>query len=281
MQHSGMDALATAAEIAAILQAAEAVPTVQRRRASRKERQEAYLAYQRQAYRLMTGVNHLSVLVQADKTSWNTMAVAAIPMVGPFVDYVLPEKPSKNRLIREGQEVLQNAATLAKAATPIVPPTLAAVQDSDTRLRDRAVADMAAIGDVTAEFMAALAKVRLIGRPYPVAAADVIRALLQELLDRIPAPQPLYRRILPNSGKVRSDQLRSFNNCIGALGEAHSQLMSAVRADRPGRRYPWQVWRRGVFQVRPARELLAEADSPASGTASATPARREDPAVPK
>ena len=66
------DPFTMAAEIATILQATETVPVIQRRRASRKDRRDSYLAYQREAYRLMAGVNHLSFLGQTQNTSWRT-----------------------------------------------------------------------------------------------------------------------------------------------------------------------------------------------------------------
>jgi hypothetical protein len=79
-----MDPVATAAEIAAILQAAEAVPSVGHRRTSRAERTEAYLAYQHEVYRLMAGVNHLAFLAQVKTVSWRTTGMVLIPMIGPL-----------------------------------------------------------------------------------------------------------------------------------------------------------------------------------------------------
>jgi hypothetical protein len=94
-----MDPLATAAEIVAILQTAETVPSVGHRRASRAERLEAYLAYQRETYKFMAGVNHLSFLGQLKTFTWRTTGTVWIPMIGPFVDFVLPDDLSARPFI--------------------------------------------------------------------------------------------------------------------------------------------------------------------------------------
>jgi len=269
-----MDPLTMAAEIANILQAAQTAQLVQRQRASRGERQEAYLAYQREAYRLMAGVSHLSLLAQVKTTSWRTMGVAAVPMIGPFVELVIPPEPSRNPLIRLAQEFLRNAASLTKEMNPSAGNALASTYTSEIQLRGRIITDIAAVRDVTGDFLAALAKVRLIGRPGPVAAADVILSLLQSLIGRIPTQddRPFYRRISLRSGQAQKEQIREFNDCMTALGKAHVQFISAVRADRSGRRYSWQVWRRATRQVRSATELLAEVglSSNVAGDASST-----------
>ena len=266
VHYLSMDPLAAAAEIAAVLQAAETVPAIQRRRVPRKERQETYLAYQHEAYRLMAGVSHLSILAQMRAISWRTMGVAAIPMIGPFADTVLPSESSKNPFIRLAQELLRNAASLTKEMSPSAGEALASTYTSEIRLRDRILTDTAAVRDVSGDFLAALAKVRLLGRPEPVAAADVILSLLQSLIARIPTQddRPLYRRISQRSGQIQEERLREFNNCMTALGKAHVQFISAVRTDRPGRHYSWQVWRRAIHQVQPATELLAQAGLPSS-----------------
>lgn len=258
-----MDPLATAAEIAAVLQAAEAVPSLQRRPASRRERQEAYLAYQREAYRLMAGVSHLSVLAQVKITPWQRSVIAAIPMVDPFIEILLPEEPSKRAFVRNIQESLRSISSLTSAISPTVGPILATANAGDGQFRDRVIIDLGVMRDITAEFLTALAKVRLIGRPAPVEAAEVVLSLIHTLFDRIPTWQsrPRYQRILL-SKKIRAEELREFNSCMTALGRAHAQFMSAVRADKAGRRYSWQVWRRATTQIRSAVTLLAETEQP-------------------
>lgn len=262
-----MDPLATAAEIAAVLQAAEAVPSLQRRPASRRERKEAYLAYQREAYRLMAGVSHLSVLSQVKTTPWQRGAIAAIPMVDPFIEILLPKEPSKRAFLRNLQGSVRNIASLTRAISPAVGPVLATANAGDDQFRDRVIIDLGTMRDITAEFLTALAKVRLIGRPVPVEAAEVVLSLVQMLFGRIPTWQsrPRYQRILL-SKKIRSDELREFNNCMTALGRAHAQFMSAVRADKPGRHYPWQVWRHATTQIRSAATLLAEIEHPSESS---------------
>jgi hypothetical protein len=124
-----MDPLATAAEIAAILQVAEAVPALQQAHTSRKERRAAYLEYQRQAYGLMTGISHLSVLAQVKTTSWQTTVVAAIPLISPFAETILPDKLSDNKCIKMLQETLRQVAEYAKATSPVTPPIIATVHE--------------------------------------------------------------------------------------------------------------------------------------------------------
>jgi hypothetical protein len=258
-----MDPLATAAEIAAVLQAAEAVPSLQRRPASRRERQEAYFAYQREAYRLMAGVSHLSVLAQVKITPWQRSVIAAIPMVDPFIELLLPEQPSKRAFVRNMQESLGSISSLTNAISPAVGPILASANAGDDQFRDRVIVELGAMRDITAEFLTALAKIRLIGRPGPVEAGEIVLSLIHMLFDRIPTWQsrPRYQRVLL-SKKIRSEELREFNNCMTALGHAHAQFMSAVRADKAGRHYLWQVWRRATTQIRSAATLLAEIEQP-------------------
>ena len=181
-----MDPLAVAAEIAGVLQTAETVPSIRRRRASRQERREAYLAYQREVYRLMAAVNYVSSLAQTDMDVWQTMMIAAIPVAQPFIDLVA-SKPSKNALINWTQELAHGTVPLLNAITPSAEAALASTYTSRTQLRERAFVEVAALRDVTAEYLSALGRVRLLGRPDAVAAAGVIRGLFQELFERFPA----------------------------------------------------------------------------------------------
>jgi len=114
--------------------------------------------------------------------------------------------------------------------------------------------------DVTAEFLSALARVRLIGRSGPVEASEVILVLLQKLISNIPDPKirPLYRRLPIISAKAEVKQLREFNKCMTALHKANMQFMAEVRADKSRRSYRWQVWRRAAGKVKSAESLLAE-----------------------
>ncbi len=260
MQLFGPDVISTTAGLATILATAETAPSVQRRRASRSERREAYLTFQRAVYRQMAGVSHLSVIAQIKTTSWRTNAVAAIPLVGPFMDYVLPTELSERPIVRQTQEILKTAGIFSKAASPAAGLTLAAVQGSDYQFRDRIIADLGAIRDSTGDFLAALAKVRLVGRPMPVEAANVILVLVRELTDRIPTQddRPLYRRIVSRADKSPAQRLTEFNDCMAALGDAHRQFIAAIRSDDPSRRYPWQVWRRAGSQLHSASQLLAK-----------------------
>lgn len=261
-----MDTLATAAEIATILQAAEAVPHLPKRRVSRKERQEAYFEYQREVHQLMTGINHLSFLAGVKTTAWQTSGVAVIPMLSPFVDFMLPDEPSSRAAARRVQENLRFLASIARAMSPTVGPILATVHEGGNQLRTQALSDIAKLNDSLAAYLTALAKVRLVGRPGPVRAAEVILELLQELISRLPAyeAQPRYRRVLPGAKKEKSSELRKFNHCLQALGSASTQFMSAVREDRSGRHFSWQVWKRVPPPISSADELLGHDSQPAT-----------------
>ncbi|HYW46000.1 MAG TPA: hypothetical protein VE959_24260 [Bryobacteraceae bacterium] len=255
-----MDPLAAAAEIAAILQAAEAVPNLQRQPASHKERQEVYLSYQREAYRLMAGVSHLSILAQVKFAPARKTAIAAIPIAGPIIDVVLPKELSSHAFVRELQLFLRNVARLTKALSPLTGPILATANAGEDRFRDQVIVDIGTMTDVTAEFLSALARVRLIGRSGPVEASEVILVLLQKLISNIPDPKirPLYRRLPIISAKAEVKQLREFNKCMTALHKANMQFMAEVRADKSRRSYRWQVWRRAAGKVKSAESLLAE-----------------------
>jgi hypothetical protein len=268
-----MDPFTMAAEIGAILQAAESIPSLERRRASRKERREAYLAYQHETYRLMAGINHLSFLAQVETSSWQTVGAAVIPMTGPFIELLLLEKPSKSYFLRTLQEMAKVIAEITEAASPGAWQVVASAHKSDNQLRDRLLVDIAAIRDITADFMAALAKVRLVGRPGPAAAADILLALLLELLRRIPPRinRPLYVRVWLKSGKANQNRTDAFNACLAALGKANIQFISAVRADRLSRQASWQVWRHETSHILSAKELLSDTDRNSGGALDSGP----------
>jgi hypothetical protein len=248
------------AEFATILQAAQAMPASGRRSAARKERQQAYLAFQRETHRLMACVSQLSVIAQMDVTSLRTAGPAVIPMIGSFVDSVLPAEPSDRKSIRALQDFAQMAATLAEAATPSAVAALAAAHAGDNQLRDRALIDIAATWNVTADFLTALTTVRLVGRSGPIAAAEPVRALLQELFSRIPAHprRSSYSRILPGPDTKKTHRVDKFNDCISALGEASSQFMAAARADSNSRHHRWQLWQKPAGEIQSGAELLAK-----------------------
>jgi hypothetical protein len=275
-----MDPLAMAAEIAAILQAAQALPSAGGRRASRAERMEAYLAYQHEAYRLMAGVNHLSFLAQVKTVSWRTTVAAVVPMIGPFAEFALPTEPSRRPFIRSLQEMMKNITFLTNASSPSALSVLAAAYASDTQLRDRTIVDIAAVRDITADYLAALAKLRLVGRPCAVAAANVLLTLLQNLFGRIPTrdDRPLYLRVLFKSGKAEVSPITSFADGLAALGEANGQFVSAIRSDYLTRKHRWQVWRPRTCHIRSAKELLGESGERSNAVVDV--ARRTEPSNP-
>lgn len=128
-----------------------------------------------------------------------------------------------------------------------------------TQTRDVQAAD---VRDITADLLATLARVRLVGRPCVVASADVLRALLQELVERLPTPdnRQFYLRLLFKSKKPDpSNVAAAFADCLTALGEANRQFTSALRSDHSTRRHTWQVWRYRKCHIRSAKELLDEA----------------------
>lgn len=103
---------------------------------------------------------------------------------------------------------------------------------------------------------------RLIGRPEPVDAAEVIRALLQELTQRIPTHKyyPVYLRALFRYKRTYAEHVGEFNDCLRALGKANERFLSAVRADRLCREHAWQAWRPPKSETISANELLALAN---------------------
>ena len=254
-----VDPLATAAEIATLLQVAETVPQLQQRHTSQRERQEAYLEYQRQVYKVMAGINHLSVLAQVKTTSWQATAVAAIPMISPFVDLVLPDEPSKSAFVRSIHEVLRHTASLTKALSPITPPVLATVHQGGNQFRDQVIADLGKMNDSLAGYLTAFAELRRVGRPGPVRASRVVHELLQELLDSIPErdDRVLLERLLSRRQNKKAGDLQTFNGCLNALGKANAQFMSEAQADRLDRLHAWQILRKNQKPVLSAKELLS------------------------
>ena len=136
-------------------------------------------------------------------------------------------------------------------------------------LRDRAIFDIAAVRDITGEFLAALARVRLVGRPDSVAAAEAIRSLLQTLVTRIPTKERRTIYTLRSARSKQKDdltrQVRAFSKCMEALGDAHSQFTSTIHEDRIRRTHSWQAWRRAGRQGKSASELLEETPVQAIG----------------
>jgi hypothetical protein len=255
-----IDPFTMPAEIVGILSATGTLPSVQHRRGSRRERRDAYLAYQREAYRFMTGINHLSFLAQIKTITWREKGCAIVTMVPSFVEFVLPAEPSINPAILNVQDMARGLATLAKAASPLATSAIESARVSDVELRNRALVDIAAVREATGDFMAALATVRLIGRPCSLAAADVIRVLFQDLIENIPTQQQqsIYMRLLARK-KDEPTQAQEFAYRINALGKALTQFQSVVQADHLERTYPWQLWRHNTCEVRSAKELLTEA----------------------
>jgi len=257
-----MDPFTMPAEIVTLLQAAAtgAVPSAKHRRESREKRREAYCVFQQEAYRLMAAANHLAALVQIEMISWKTGAVAALPMIGTFLDFLQPEKPSKYRFLRELADRLPMAAALARANVPAATVSFADVLVADTLLMYRVTGDLGTIRDTTADFLTALARVRLIGRPGPVAAAEVVRESLQELFSRIPVKEKRFRlSVMRGRNSTKPDQQRAdFDVYLSVLAEANEQLMLAMQADRPARHYFWQFWRPTQLSTKHASELLIQ-----------------------
>jgi len=102
-------------------------------------------------------------------------------MISAFVNIALPEEPSKNELARWLQGVLRAIASLTEAMSPAAVPILATVHLGDNQLRDQVIIDLREIDNNLANFLTALAKVRLLGRPAVVEAAEVMLSLLQKL----------------------------------------------------------------------------------------------------
>jgi hypothetical protein len=252
-----MDALAVAAEVAGVLQAAESVPSIQRHRSSRKERREAYLDHQREVYRVMALANHISTLIQVDTVAWQTVALAAIPMVEPFVD-LLTAKPSNNVLIKWTKELARSIVPLAKAVTPNAEAAVASTYMSQNQLKDRAVAELATLRDVAAQYLFTLGKVRLVGRPDAIAAAGVIRTLLQELFEGIPIDPnlPTYIKVLPKFRQAHDQRIREFSVRLAALADAQLQFASTISTDGIPRRHSWQIWCKPSSEISSAKELL-------------------------
>lgn len=247
-----------AAEVATILQAAESIPSAQGRRASREERQEAYLAYQRESYRLMARINHLATLAQLDMMSWREMCMPLIPLIPPFIEIMLPTEPSKQANLRRIQDFATSARILTKAVRPMAESAIVATYRSYTQLRGVSLDAGWSIGETSGEFMAALAEIRLIGRSCPVAAADTIRALLQELSGAIPTKDTtsFYLRAFVKSPTKEGSRLERYNDCLTALGEANAQFTSTIRNDHHHRERPWHAWRPKDCQIRTAHDLL-------------------------
>jgi hypothetical protein len=89
-----------------------------------------------------------------------------------------------------------------------------------------------------AEFLAALAQVRLVGNPEPRAAAEETAALIGELAERLN---------MGGSRRERARQEERLGQVQRALGETHKKFILATRRDlgyaRPLRTRWWQ-WRR-------------------------------------
>jgi hypothetical protein len=253
-----MDLLAMAAEIAAVLQVAETVPTGRRRRASAKERQRAYLEYQHEVFKLMAAVTHLSVLGQIQTTTWHSIAIRLIPMIGPLTRSVVPTE-SSNNIEQKTYEIMHMIADVTEAAAPSASQIIASDYASDTRLRDRAIVDIATLRDITGDYLAALANVRAMGRVDAIAAADVTPHLFEVLLSRIPIREQhtFYGLFSVKRGrKSFADRVREFDECITAIGKANQQFMNVARTDHHVRSRRWQIWKPIAVDVKSADELL-------------------------
>jgi hypothetical protein len=207
----------------------------------------------------MASANHLAALAQMEMISWRTGAVAALPMIGTLLDFLQPTKPSKYRFLRELADLLPMAATLTRANVPVATVSFADALGAETLLMYRVTGDLSAIRDTTADFLTALAKVRLVGRPGPVAAADVVRESLQELFGRIPGKEKRFHWVLRGRNGINSDQQRAgFDEYLSVLAQANEQFILAIQADRPLRRYLWQFWRPTQSSTKGVPELLGQ-----------------------
>jgi hypothetical protein len=257
-----MDPFTMPAEIAAILgSATDMMPAFRRKGVKKQERKEAYLAFQRENYRLMACASHLSVLGQIRVVSWQDWVVAAIPMIEPFLRHLIEDNLRKRFAWREIIPMIETAGDLTKASSLSSTTSLAVTLASEPLLQYQVISELASVRDAAAGFLAALAEVRLVGRPAPVAAANVTRGLFQELFLRIPVQKPRSSIFAPpkRAKKAMEQKQRAFDDCLSALGEAHAQFMRATQADQPGRNYLWQVWRTAHPPVTPAEKLLAAA----------------------
>jgi hypothetical protein len=154
------------------------------------------------------------------------------------------------------------AAALTQANTPMAVVSFADSLAADTLLIYRITGDLSTIRDTTAEFMAALAKVRLIGRPGSVAAADVVRAALQELFARVSDKEKRFR--LTTRSQNQEQKPSDFEAYLSVLVEANEQFLNAIQTDRLVRRYRWQFWRPTHVPVKRTPELLAKERDQAS-----------------
>ena len=128
-----------------------------------------------------------------------------------------------------------------------------------TQTRDVQAAD---VRDITADLLATLARVRLVGRPCVVASADVLRVLLQELVERLPTPdnRQFYLRLLFKSKKPDpSNVAAAFADCLTALGELidNSPQRSGVITRLVATHGRYGRYRK--CHIRSAKELLDEA----------------------
>jgi hypothetical protein len=254
-----VDLLATASEIAALLQVAEAVPQLPQRHASQKERREAYLEHQRQAYKLMATISHLSFLgqVETDTYSWRTTAFTVFPGISPCVDFALSDEGMKGAFVRSIFESLRGAAGVAKAMSQNAP-IYAAVVQGENQLRDQVIIFLGKMFDTLAGYLTALAEVQRVGRPGPVRASRAVNELLVELLLSIGEQddRPLLVRLVLRRKSKKSDSLHTFDNCRTALVKANAQFMSEAQADKLDRLHEWQAWRGNSKSVLSAKELL-------------------------
>jgi hypothetical protein len=263
-----MDPFTVPAEIVTLLQgaAAGAVPSARHRRESRKGRQEAYRTFQHEAYRLMTSVVHLNTYTQIKTITLKTGFVAALPMAGRMLnflqlelaDFLRSKKRQQYKFLRNLERLLPMAAALIQANTPMASVSFADALGADTLLVYRITGDFGALREATADFLAALAKVRLTGTPGPIAAADVIREALQELFSKLSSKKKRLSVSIPHKDS-RPDHLTSdFDTYLSVLIEAQEQFICATQADRPTRRHRWQLWRPTKLPVKDVRQLLAE-----------------------
>jgi hypothetical protein len=115
------------------------------------------------------------------------------------------------------------------------------------------------ISDSLAEYLTAFSVLRLVGRPRPVRPGGVVNELLRKLCGSIPVRDDRLwiERLVSKRRKDISEELVNFNRCLDALGQANTQFMLEVRADRKERTNSRQIWRKEPGQILSSEELLS------------------------
>ncbi len=227
-----MDPISTAAGIAQILQLAMSTEQPSgRRRSSRREREAAYLEFQRTALDVLFYTGYLQVLAESEPSSWRRPLLGA----GLIGDVLLERVQGADAY----EPTLRRFAKIARLGV-VGDLTMEAVR------HNVALHQIAAAMSAHSTFSGALARVRLVGAPAVRRGAENLTSLLAELNGTIPSTRPdRVMRYMPwAKAQEAAWQSRSeyFNDCLRAIGEAQKEFTLAARADL-GRGHRW--WHRG------------------------------------